>query len=567
MSIVDHTPVATAALDSGALLEFSRLLNTLDDPAAIYGNVLLALMGKMGLSGGGVALPDGDRFVVSLTKGRASSLKGCVIAWHHGPTVGVVPLDTVDQGGKRGDLTGGGVERILPVVFGSETQALILLGASLTGRSFGGTEESYAQVLAGIAAIAVEGCRARNALREANRRLERRIHRLRSLFEASREFNALLAPEAILRLLGFSLMGEMAIRRFAVAIHDSGEPSLVVNRFGEDFPSELLESASASGPRLFRADAIEELDRRLYERGVRAAVPMEVQRSVRGLLLVGERLHAPIDDEDLEYLASISNLAVGALENMRLLEEMIVKQRMEEDLRIAAEIQKGLLPSLLPMVEGFSIAARTIPTHQVGGDFYDAIALDNGSVLLAIADVSGKGTPASLLMANIQAAIRTLSGLALDLADMVARVNDLLYRNTSSDKFVTAFFGVLDPVARTLRYVNAGHNPPFLFREGETLALDRGGLLLGIMPSIIPYEVGEVVLGRGEMLILYTDGVSEALNPDREEFGEDRLKSLFEGKMPPDPSRAIDRLREALQVFADGAPQSDDITAVVVVGE
>lgn len=567
MPDVENAPAITASFDSGALLEFSQLLNTLEDPTAIYGNVLLALMGKMGLSSGAVATPSGGFFQITLTKGRATKIKDKVIDWNHERIVGLYAVRDLEESESMERLLDEGLEYAIPVSFSGELLAVIVLGRSLTNRMFGPLEESYAQLVAGIAAIAIDGCRARNSLSDSNRRLERRVHRLRSLFEASREFNALLAPEAILRLLGFSLMGEMAIRRFAVAIRDTESPSIVVNRFPDDFPPDLLDAATSDGSRIVDATSSDETDRRLHALGVRAAIPMEVQGRIRGLLLVGERLHAPIDSEDLEYLASLSNLAVGALENMRLLEEIIVKQRMEEDLRIAAEIQKGLLPSALPVVTGFRLAARTIPTHQVGGDFYDAITLDDGRILLAIADVSGKGTPASLIMANIQAAIRALSGIRIDLADMVARVNNLLYRNTASDKFVTAFFGILDPHGRSLSFVNAGHNPPLLFRNGTAIPLEQGGLLLGIMPSVIPYEVGEIVIERDDLLVLYTDGVSEALNREHEEFGEERLKHLFIDGPAPDPTSAIDMIRDAILAFTDGAPQSDDITAVVVRGE
>jgi len=566
MSAVDSPSLVRAAFDSVALLEFSRLLNTLENPEAIYSNVLLALMGKMGLSGSAVALPHGNRFVVSIAKGGAVRLRGEEFAWESDCAHGFLALDEVGSLDGADRFREVGIERIVPVSFGQEVLALILVGGSLTKGGFGAAEESYAQLLAGIAAIAVDGCRARGSLREANRRLERRVHRLRSLFEASREFNALLAPEDILRLLGFSLMGEMAVRQFAVAICEAGDPSMVVNRFRDDIPSDLLVAVSRNGPRLIESDSESVSDRALYDQGVRATIPMEVQGKVRGILLVGERLHAPICDEDVEYLASLSNLAIGALENMRLLEEIIVKNRLEEDLRIAAEIQRGLLPAVLPVVPGFSLAARSIPTHQVGGDFYDAITFDDGRILVAIADVSGKGTPASLIMANVQAAVRALSGVVPNLAELVARVNDLLHRNTASDKFVTAFFGILDPTSRRFQYVNAGHNPPFLFGPERVTPLVEGGLLLGIMPSIIPYEVGEIIVDHGDLLMLYTDGISEALNNAHEEFGEDRLKDLFTSRTIRIASDAIEILSQGLMAFTDGAPQSDDMTAVAILG-
>lgn len=565
--ISDQPLLAAAAHDMSALLEFSRLLNECDIPAVIYNNVLFSLMGKLGLGRAAIALPDGHgRFRIDTVKGSAAGLVGYAMEWRREDRHGIFTLDGIENDDEREKLADEGIDYLMPISSGGKIFAIILLGRSLLDRGASSEGMSYALLIGTIAAMALEGCEARGNLSDANRRLERRIHRLRSLFEAVREFNTLLERGPILRLLGYTLMGEMAISRYAVALCENDSYLLVLNqRFKHDFPPEVLKVVAGWGTKVFNTrEGLDEREATLYDHGVRATIPMEVQGNQRGLLLVGERLRYPIDDEDLEYLSSLANLAAGAMENTRLVQEIIGMERMEEDLRIAAEIQQGLLPRSLPVIEGFEMAAETIPTQQVGGDCYDAIELAGGRVLLFIADVSGKGTPASLLMANVQAAVRALAQIDLPLDDLVARINDVIYHNTSPDKFITAFFALLDPTASSLSYVNAGHNPPLLFVGTEVQQLTSGGVILGIMPSIIPYQVGTATMSTGDLLLLYTDGVSEAFNAGLEEYGEARLKALFTGDCVISAAQAVERLREDVFAFTGEARQSDDITIVAL---
>lgn len=558
---------AAAAHDMSALLEFSRILNECDLPVVIYNNVLFSLMGKLGLGRAAVAVSDGEgRFAIAHTKGKLNALAGSTFAWDDACRQGLFTTEQIADPIERAMLEEAAIDQMMPICSGDRIFAILLLGRPMVERISPAEAASYTLLVGAIAAMALEGCQVRGSLFDANRRLERRVHRLRSLFEAVREFNTLLDRGAILRLLGYTLMGEMTISRFAVALRDRNGYFLVVNhRFSETFPPEVLKVIAGWGIKVFNSrEGLDEREATLYDLGVRATVPMEVQGNTNGLLLVGERLRYQIDDEDLEYLSSLANLAIGAIENARLLEEIIGKERMEEDLRIAAEIQQGLLPSSLPVVQGFDIAARTIPTQQVGGDCYDAIELGNGRVLVTIADVSGKGTPASLLMASVQAAVRALAGLDLPLDELVARINDVSYQNTSADKFITAFFGIIDPATGLLSYVNAGHNPPLLFNAHGVVSLDCGGVILGIVPSIVPYNVGTVRMEPGDLLILYTDGVSEAFNAKLEEYGEGRMRDLFTGNPVESAEEAVDRLRSDLLAFTAEAPQSDDITILAI---
>ncbi len=211
--------------------------------------------------------------------------------------------------------------------------------------------------------------------------------------------------------------------------------------------------------------------------GLAVVVPMQLQGETKGLIVLGDKLNRePYGQADLEFLASLANLAIISLENARLFKEALEKQRMENELMIARDIQKGLLPSVIPAIDGVDIAATNISSKQVGGDYYDVIPVSAGRFIIAIGDVSGKGTPAALLMANLQATIRALVPLDLTLGELTARVNVLMCQNTGGNKFVTFFWGILDTARGTLLYVNAGHNYPYLLHaDGSMDRLDVAG--------------------------------------------------------------------------------------------
>ncbi len=553
---------AATSLDINALLEFSRLLNESEDAEFIYGNLLLSLMGKLRLGRAAVALPEADgQLRVAYVKGAAGDLAGLRFTWDGRRQIGLVDAARAGVAG----LSDSHIGYLLPLGFGGAVFAVVLLGRPMLSEALDEDEVRYALLVGAIAAMALEGSRVRASLHEVNRRLERRIQRLRSLFEAGKEFNVSLDRSAILRLLGYTLMGEMAVARFAVALVSDGEFRLVVNRFTEKPSQRMLRWSGEQGVSILaERELLEGMGADMYDLGIRAAIPMEVQGEIRGVLLVGQRLRERIDEEDAEFLAALGNLAISALENARLLEEMIEKNRMEEDLRIAWQIQQGLLPKELPVLDGYEVAAQTVPSQQVGGDCYDVIDLDDGRILLSVADVSGKGTPASLLMANVQAALRTLARMEMPLSELAARINDVIHENTAVDKFITAFIGVLDTRSGTFRYVNAGHNPPLLVSGTTMTPLEDGGLIFGVMPTTIPYAVGEVRMEPNDLLLMYTDGVSEALDPVHEEYGEARLRALLAARAVTSASEAIERTRRDVLAFTQGAPQSDDITLVAV---
>ncbi|MBN2564868.1 MAG: PP2C family protein-serine/threonine phosphatase [Candidatus Eisenbacteria bacterium] len=265
-------------------------------------------------------------------------------------------------------------------------------------------------------------------------------------------------------------------------------------------------------------------------------------------------------------LALVVGLVTYTYEQMRRQIESEASERgkLEHEMSIARDIQMELLPKTFPRIPGLDMFAFTVPARQVGGDCYDVIDIGNGKLAITIGDVSGKGTPAAILMANVQAAVRALSESKVPAGELIERVNRLVYGYTEDSVFITFFYSVLDTRTGELVYVNAGHNHPCVLRQdGSREYLDKGGLVIGIMPGAA-YEEGRMTLEVGDNLILYTDGITEASNTEDEMFGEDRLESLLVEHRSATAREMEERVYTSIKDFAAGASQTDDLTMVIV---
>jgi sigma-B regulation protein RsbU (phosphoserine phosphatase) len=294
------------------------------------------------------------------------------------------------------------------------------------------------------------------------------------------------------------------------------------------------------------------------------AVPMGLGAKAEGLLAVGERVSgAPFTEEDGDFLHTLARQASAALETVRLHRISLEKQRRDREMQIAREIQRSLFPHALPAIPGFEVAAESRSYFEVGGDHYDVIPIEGGRIALAVADVSGKGTPASILMASVHASLRALAG-TLAIPALMARLNRFLYDSTESNRFVTLFYGELDPGARRLEYVNAGHVPPFWMRAaGEVRRLEAGGPVLGMLDDAC-FEPGVVVLEAGDVLAAVTDGATEAASPEDEEFGDERVGATLRAAMPAPAARALGHLLTTVEAWTGGAGPTDDLTSLLL---
>ena len=268
--------------------------------------------------------------------------------------------------------------------------------------------------------------------------------------------------------------------------------------------------------------------------------------------------------QDERFLTALSIPASIALENARLYEADIRNQRAEKELEVASKIQQQLLPESLPENEGFEMCGITIPYHMIGGDFYDVIRLGDENLALVIADVTGHGVPAALLVSTLHACLHAYLELGVSLVDLVTRLNRFIHKNATLGKFITFVLAIYDPRARTTRYVNAGHNYPFVLRgSGEIEFLNKGGYCLGVIPGA-QYEEGQLRMDSGDLLVMYTDGVTEAMNPRNELYGEERLFDLLK-RTPGSGVRSVQMsILEDVHRHTEGTPQADDITMLLM---
>ncbi len=302
----------------------------------------------------------------------------------------------------------------------------------------------------------------------------------------------------------------------------------------------------------------------LADRRVSLLLPMSVRGQLVGLLALALRPgHEDLRGEELGLLVSVAAQIGLQSENLRLLEENIQKRHFEEQLATARRVQERFLPRDLPPTPGLEVAARCIFSLEVAGDYYDVIRLDERRTLLAIGDVSGKGAGAAMIMANVQASLRALSGADIDLVRTVVRLNDVIRGNTEMSQFITFFACIHDPAAGRMEYVNAGHNPPHVVRaEGEIVPLETGGPLLGILPGV-RCQRGTVDLHPGDLFVAFTDGVTEALNAAGEEFGDARVVALLAGARGRPARELVDLVQQEVTRHSGSASFVDDFTLIV----
>jgi len=293
--------------------------------------------------------------------------------------------------------------------------------------------------------------------------------------------------------------------------------------------------------------------------------PLWDNREVIGLIYLDSRQKTGLFTiDDLKLLTHLANVAAVKIENARLFEQAVAAERMEQEIQRAAEIQNHLLPSEGPPIDGYEIFGTSLMCRAVGGDYYDYVPLGDGRYGLGLGDVAGKGLPAALLMASFQASLRALSEMGLTPDDTIRRLNRLLCRTVPENRFVTFFYAVLDPKTHDLTYVNAGQNPPYIVRAtGGSVRLDQSGPPLALIEDAT-YVAHRTSLEPGDILVCYSDGVSEARGPSEEEFGEIRLTEAVVDQQRRPAADLVRLLTEALQAHCAGRAYQDDVTLVVL---
>ncbi|MCG6922033.1 MAG: SpoIIE family protein phosphatase [Acidobacteria bacterium] len=545
-----------------SLLDLTATLNSTLSGREILDAALLIVMGELQVSRGALYVRDpAGGFRLRSARGLPPGAPD------------VIELDEIPDRPKEpappvfGEL---GLVLVCPVRKADRTIALIGLGPRPEGSTFGPQETGFLQSLAACAATPIENGLMYDELHRVNKTLSVKVFQLHNLFDIGGELTSSLDEEAIKRLVITTVMGHFLASRAALYLLGEGGLDLAHVRGlrPDESPIRLPAEAAAEAEALPGPSRVGDLDsgplRDALTRGrFGLAVPLTGGARVSGLLTVGERASgAPFGDEDFDYALALARQAQAALEGARLHRVALEKERQDRELQIAQEIQRSLFPRSTPTVEGLEVAAVSRPCHQVGGDYYDFIPLDGGRLALVIADVSGKGTPASILMASVHASLRATAGTTPP-AVLLERVNRFLCASTQDNKYVTLFYAEIEPGSRRLSYVNAGHIPPYLVRAGGELdRLRTGGPVLGLLEDAV-FEEGKVVLGEGDLLATVTDGVTEALSPDDEEFGDARACASLCAS-DDNASSALRQLVEAVEAWTGRPGFGDDLTALIV---
>lgn len=295
------------------------------------------------------------------------------------------------------------------------------------------------------------------------------------------------------------------------------------------------------------------------------SVPMQMKGKMIGLVTVfNKHGEAGFTLNDQRLLGIIAAQSAHVVENARLYQNEQALIKLQEEMRLAYDIQVDLLPKSQPVVKGYSIAGRSIPAKEVGGDYFDFIVQDEKHLTFCVGDITGKGMPAAILMANLQASLRGQAISGKPCKECVSLTNDLLYYNTAPNKFATLFYGVLNTEKDEITYCNAGHNNPILISDADKITRpDIGGLIVGIAPSV-SYDEATISLNTNDILIVFSDGITEAMNKDEEEFDEPRLIELIKASKGKSSEELIDLIFNEVNNFSKGQPQSDDMTIVII---
>lgn len=561
-----------ARFELRTLLDTSRMLIESHDLGFVLNNLLLISMGKLFSTKASILLyqPMKKHYVVARNKGQTGLHDNQLISLHlsdylKNKDIIQCALDN------DGTLPEPFSENELCAMFNMRTSTqhigYLCVGGKANKEPFAEHELNFIENLVNISAAAISNSQLVSQLKATNHQLDRRVQEMHTLFDLSKEFNANVDLDPILRTFKFALLGQMFIRSFFFLYQRKDTPPEVVvqnGMKGSFSDAELGELVRLEHSVTRTGDSHRQQFPIIEANDIEALIRLELQDEV-AIMGVGKRAtNEAYSDGDFNFLQSLGNLALLSVQKTYLLKERIENERLEEELSIARTIQRKLLPDPIPAVDGLQIAATNLSSYQVGGDYFDVISKANGTYL-AIADVTGKGIPASLLMANLQAMLHVLTPIQGSLSEATGKINDIIYKNTPSDKFISFFWGRYDHDKAALLYANAGHNPPMLLRSKaqKPVLLSEGGVLLGAMPTMMAYATGEVALSKGDIVVMYTDGVSEALNEIEEEYGEERLEACLIKNARLNAQGIMEAILEDVKAFTSNT-YSDDITLLVL---
>ena len=543
-----------------ALIDFSKFINSSLELDFIANNLLLSCFGKFHCTKGIIIIFDENN---SVKKFFAKGIKDYELYSDEIKSNNeLLDSDYLIELSQKEHLV------IKKEIYASEKLiGLVLLGEKLTRNEYTSLDFSILSTMLNITAISIQNSLSFEKMKALNKELNSKINQLSAIFDLGKEFSSILEIDRVGKLLVYSILGQLLVTKYAVVLFEENGINILDSKFdSEVLKAELLKINRCSLQESLSRNQFSDSLHGLENLGIELIIPMKIKSELKGLILLGLRQgKIPFSDSDINFISSIASFAVISIENSKLFLQAIEKQKLEKDLEIARNIQQSLLPSALPSLAKFDIAAYNKSAKQIGGDYFDIIPISETKTLIAIADVSGKGVQAALLMANLQAFLKSIARQNLKLAEASNLINDLVSENTSNGSFITFFWGILDEENMEFTYVNMGHNPPLLLSNYKLTKLTVGGMILGVMQSVIPYKSETVKLYKDDLLILFTDGITEAMNIDNEEYSDERLEKLITTQSNfSSADIEMNIILEDVSEFTKDAVQSDDLTIMVV---
>ena len=525
-----------------ALLESAKLLSSSLALPDLLAHLLRTVMGRLLVSKAVIAVDLDGYMRVALARGVPNISQGDLFTEEIGRSVKLEQFFPIDQTGK--------------------TIGVLAIGRAARG-PLESEEEDFINALLGLAASSIANAQAHEATLRSNEKLAQKVQELRALIDLVRGVSASIDPDDIAQMLTLTLAGRWIISRHGLLTWKTAHPEILRQK-GLDLHFFLEDKQRWTG---LVDPLLAPIDTPLPPGSL--VLPLRSSAETFGVVVCGPRLNKqPYSDADIEFGAGLVAQAAVSFDNAWHFKDYLVRQQMEKEVALAASIQRDLFPATLPKLTGCDTAARNRQAKLVGGDYYDVLPIQGNGPdlphLLCVVDISGKGIFAALLMANIQATLRALLSHQQSLSSVAKQANTLLHATTPANRYATAFLAQFDPVTGSCQWVNCGHNDGVVLRaSGEVEMMACSGIALGLFPGM-SYDEQTFELHPGDILSIYSDGVTEANNLAEEEFSLERLITSLRTYRERSAGEIVDKVFEEIDSFVGTAPQFDDITLMVM---
>ncbi len=542
MKVLERATVKLGDSRLQALLESAKLLSSSLALNDLLAHLMRTVMGRLLVSKALIAVDLDGSMRVALARGLPGIAQG----------------DLFDQEiGRKAKL-----ERFFPIEQTGQSTGILAIGKPLKG-DLEPEEQEFVEALIGLAASSIANAQAHEATLKSNEKLEQKVQELRALIDLGRGLSASIDPEEIAQMLILTLAGRWVIAKHGIVTWKEGQPEIQRQKGldlkflteGKEHWAEMIE------PELAPSDT--------QLPGGSLLIPLRSSSQTFGMVVCGPRMNKqPYSRGDIEFGAGLAAQAAVSFDNAWHFRDTLVRQQMEKEVALAASIQRDLFPAVLPQLAHSDIAASNRQAKLVGGDYYDVLPIQGSGAelphLLCVVDISGKGMFAALLMSNIQATLRALLSQEQSLSNVAQRANTLLHATTPGNRYATAFLTQYDPTTGICQWVNCGHNDGVVLRKSGTVEMmPCSGIALGLFPNMA-YETQTFQLEPGDLLAIYSDGVTEANDAAEQEFSLERFVDALKKNREQPASEIVSAVIREIDAFVGDAPQFDDITLMVM---